>query len=193
FGDSDADTSIDTDVDIDVDIDIDTDISIDGAESDIGHDHSHGHGNDSAAPLLLLLSTFFLMFGSIGYPLYQSESLTMILRLIITFISPLFFVKLVSFIWRKYLANEFAYEVPKVKIDNEVKTLTRVDEKGGLVLADTADIDRVGQQLHFAGHIKMQAKTLPGVEIERDTKAFVIAIEPNDTLIIDLWPKPPSK
>jgi hypothetical protein len=208
MGDSDidsADTDLDFDagLDIDMGVDVDIDVGIDIDSPDINVDVGHvevgsgevesgfhsTHLHNSSAPILLLMSTFLLMFGSIGYPLYQYELFSPVLRLGVSIISPIFFVKIVSYIWRRYLSGEFAYEIPRVKVDNQVKTLTKVDEYGGLVLADTSDIDRAQEQLHLAGNIKMQAKTLPGVVIDRNQIAYVIAIEPNNTLIIDTWPK----
>lgn len=200
FGDSDADVTVDTEMDIGMDVDVDAGLDLDIGHVDVdsgdigsGHDSAHILNDNTPAPIILLMSTFFLMFGTIGYPLYSAETFTPILRLIITLVLPIFFVKLVSYIWKKYLSKEFSYEVPKVKIDNQVKTLTRIDEKGGMVLADTGDIDRAEEILHIAGSIKMQARTLPGVEIERNEIAYVIAIEPNETLIIDTWPKSSNK
>lgn len=200
FGETDTDFSIDVDSDVDFSIDVDTDIDIgdlgevgdvgevDTGDFDSGHDSVSILHDNTPAPLLLLLSTFLLMFGTIGYPLYESDALPSLLTFIISVGSPFFFVKLVSFIWTKIVSKgEFSYEIPVVKIDNQVKTLTMVDELGGLVLADTSDIDRVNETLHFAGDIKMQAKTLPGVQIERDSIAYVIAKE-GTTLIIDKWP-----
>ena len=201
--DIDFDAAIDIDVDVDIDVDIDAGIDIDTGDVDVGDvgvdtngiegGHETHVSHETTAPIILLLSTFLLMFGTIGYPIYDYELFSPLIRISISIITPILFVKGVSYFWRKYLSNEFAYEVPRVKVDNQVKTLTRVDENGGMVLADTSDIDRSEKQLHFIGSIKMQAKTLPGVLIDRDQIAYVIAIEPNDTLIIDTWPKAANK
>jgi hypothetical protein len=182
------------------DISADTDISFDGhpeihfeLETDAHFDSDLGHETNlekNSTPILLLLSSFFLMFGAIGYSIYQAEVWNPIIRIILLIFIPIGFVKLISIFWKKFTSFESAYEVPKVKIDNAVKTITKVDEKGGLVLAETNDIERI-EKLHLAGSIKMQARTLSG-SIDRDSVAYVIAIEKN-TLIIDSWPKPPNK
>ena len=67
-----------------------------------------------------------------------------------------------------------------------------VDEYGGLVLADTGDLDRP-ETIHSDEKMKMQAKTLPGVTIDRNSIAYVISIDEKNTLIIDLWPKQAKK
>lgn len=178
----------------------DSDIHFDGfgSDTDFGSNveldhHLNLEHLEGSAPLMLLMSTFFLMFGSIGYPIYQYELFTPLLRLLISIIGPLIFVKLVSLVWRRFLASESAYEIPHVKVDNQVTTLTKVDENGGLVLADTSDIDRTQEKLHLAGDIKMQAKTRNNLVIGRGETAYVIEIQPNNTLIIDTWPKATKK
>ena len=60
------------------------------------------------------------------------------------------------------------------------------------MLADTGDYDKP-ETLQSQEKIKMQAKALPGVRIERDSVAYVVAIDEKNTLIIDLWPKIASK
>ncbi|MHA2362457.1 MAG: hypothetical protein ACXAC7_00770 [Candidatus Hodarchaeales archaeon] len=195
--DLDVDTGLDLDIDAGLDLDVDTGIDMDASSFDVDHDLDVDHGvegihDTSPAPLMLLVSTFFLSFGILGTSFYNTE-MDSIIRLLLLIVIPIAFVKGTSLIWRKILIKEEAYEIPRVKIDNQIKTLTRVDEKGGLVLADTSDVDRAEEQLHLLGHIKMQAKTLPGVVFERNEIGYVIAKEKNNTLIIDRWPKPAHK
>ena len=200
-----SDISTDTEIhiggsfDVSTDIDIDGDASFEIGHSDIGHseightdidtdvDNSNFDHNPST-PILLIISTFFLMFGGIGFAIYQSEFSSPIVRLILVLLLPIAFVKVISILWKKLTSKEHGLEIPFVTIDNQVKTLTYVDEKGGLVLADTGDYDRP-ETLKPNERMKMQAKTLPGIKIERDSTAYVIAIDEKNTLIIDLWPK----
>lgn len=206
FGDHDADHGhggLDHgDVGIDIDMDGDIDISIDGVDID-GHDfggagdagdgevHTIGSG-DSPAPLMLLLSTFFLGFGALGFSLYNVD-FDSILRLVLVVAIPIGLVYVTNFVWKRYLSVESDYKIPQVKIDNQVTCLTRVDETGGLVRAETTDYEDVDTDSYLPGAVKMQAKTLPGVLIERDEIAYVVGLDPDKTLIIDRWPSPPSK
>lgn len=161
---------------------------------DIGHTDADGSSLDQnpSTPILLILSTFSLMFGAIGVTVYESQFTIPLVRLILVIFLPIGFVKLISYTWKKLTKKEHGLEIPFVTIDNAVKTLTHVDELGGLVLADTGDYERP-ETLRSEEKIKMQAKTLPGVRIERDSVAYVVAIDDKNTLIIDLWPKLASK
>ena len=160
--------------------------------------HAHGHAQHGAkleqnpsTPILLIVSAFLLMFGAIGTVVYQLALFDSLIRILLVFVFPIVFVKLVSKGWDKLVGNEFGYDIPTVSIDNQVKTLTNVDEKGGLVLADTGDWERP-ETLKADEKMKMYAKTLPGVSIERETIAYVIDIKDN-ALIIDLWPRQAKK
>jgi hypothetical protein len=195
----DIDAGVDIDVDVEVDVDTGLDMSI---EADHDIDHSSGHENHSAdvhsttgtspAPFLLLLSSFMLTFGIMGEIIY-SIALNPLIRILLLFFFPIFVTKGISYTWKK-LAVESSYEIPSIKIDNQVLTLTAVDEAGGLVLADTTDINRPKEKLHFLGKIKMQAKTIPGNKpITKGKIGYVIDIDEKNTLIIDEWPTPPHK
>ena len=160
-----------------------------------GHVHHTGKGDqNTSTPILLIISAFLLMFGAIGTAIYQSQLFNPIFRLLSVILFPLIFVKLVTIIWDKLISSEFGYDIPTVSVDNQVKTLTVVDENGGLVLADTGDLNfpetlHGPKTLQANEHIKMSAKTLPGVLIERDNIAYVIDIDQKNTLIIDSWPR----
>ena len=164
----------------------------------IGHfSHFHTHlsskiNQNASTPILLIFSAFLLMFGAIGTVIYQSEWFNPWIRLLLAIFLPLIFVKLVSLFWNKLVTNESGYEIPVVSIDNQVTTLTSVDETGGLVLADTGDLNRP-DTLRSGEKMKMPAKTLPNIVIERGQIAYVIDIDKKNTLIIDLWPKQAGK
>lgn len=159
----------------------------DVGQSEFGHtDHNIDH--NPSTPILLILGTFFLMFGAIGVSIYGTAFSVPIVRLIIVIGLPIGFVKFISFVWKRYTSKEHGLEIPFVTIDNQVIALTHIDERGGLVLADTGGYERP-ETLRAHEKMKMQAKTLPGVIIERNSTAYVIAIDEKNTLIIDLWPK----
>ena len=160
-----------------------------------GHIQGQQHGGlnqNPSTPILLVVSAFMLMFGAIGTLVYQSELFDPISRLILVIIIPLKLVKVITMLWNKMVENESGYEIPIVSVDNQVKTLTDVDEKGGLVLADTGNLSDPST-LHPEEKMKMPAKTLPGVSIERNQVAYVIDIDERNTLLIDLWPKQAKK
>ena len=142
----------------------------------------------SSTPIVLLLASFLLIFGAVGFSIYQSQIYDPLVRSILVIIIPICFVLLVNYIWGKYTGKDHGIEIPVVTIDNQVRTLTEVDENGGLVLADTGNYDKP-ETLRLNEKMKMQAKTLPGNKIDRDSIAYVIDIDAKNTLIIDLWPK----
>ena len=128
------------------------------------------------------------MFGAVGYSIYQSQLFDPYMRLIMVIFLPIIFVLAINYVWGRYTGKYHGIEIPTVAIDNQVRTLTDVDELGGLVLADTGTYDRP-ETLRLHEKMKMQAKTLPGTKIDRDSIAYIIDIDAKNTLIIDLWPK----
>ena len=194
-----GDIALETDISPDINIEVDSNLDI-SIETDIDHEIGHGdHSGDvhsitdtTPAPFLLLLSSFMLSFGVMGEIVYSIE-LNPLFRILLLFMLPIFITKGISYLWKK-LAVESSYEVPSIKIDNQVSTLTVVDEDGGLVIADTTDINRPKEKLHLLGRIKMQAKTIPGNKpIPKGKIGYVIDIDEKNTLIIDEWPTPPQK
>ena len=149
-----------------------------------------GQGNPET-PIMLILSVFLLMFGAIGTVIYSLAIFDPISRLLLTILLPIIFVKGVAIVWNKVVENETGSNFPVVSIDNQVLTLTAVDENGGLVLADTGDLSRP-ETLHSDDKMKMQAKTLFG-SIDRDSNAYIFDFDQHNTLIIDLWPKEADK
>ena len=186
----------------------DTDLHFDGhfqsfgnieADGNAGIDHLDSHDvhinkidHNPSTPILLVLSTFLLMFGTTGTIIYQEEILNPFIRILLVLLVPIVFVKFISWIWQRLTRTEYGYEIPKVTIDNQVRTLTKVDEYGGLVLADTGDLDRP-ETIHSDEKMKLSAKTLPGVTIDRNSIAYIISIDEKNTLIIDLWPNQAKK
>ena len=162
------------------------------------HTQVHTHAQHQAkfqenpeTPIMLILSVFLLMFGAIGTVIYSMGIFNPVIRILLTIFLPIIIVKVVSILWNKVVENDTGSNFPIVSIDNQVLTLTAVDENGGLVLADTGDLSRP-ETLHSDEKMKMNAKTLVG-SIERDTIAYIIDIDQHNTLIIDLWPKQADK
>ena len=149
------------------------------------------HTDSNPAPFLLIVSTFMLSFGILGEVLFSLD-MDSYLRLFLLIFIPFMTTKGTSLVWSK-IAKEHSYEIPQVDIDNQVETITRVDERGGLVIADTSDIDKNGEKRHLLGKIKMSAKTRTGIEIPAKSIAYVIDIDEHQTLIIDQWPTPVKK
>lgn len=171
-----------------------------GHLSHFGH-HGHVHinakkqaksGQSPETPIILILAVFLLMFGAIGTVIYKLELFDPVLRILLSIFLPIVIVKVVTMAWNRTAGKDHGIKIPMVSIDNQVITLTNVDDRGGLVLADTGDLDHP-ETLHSEEKMKMQAKTLAGVSIERDTVAYIIDIDPTNTLIIDLWPKQANK
>jgi hypothetical protein len=160
--DSDVDIDVDTDIDIEVDVDIDVDvdydmgaeIELDAVELDTEVDVEAGVDVDSdididseveididlistitPAPIMLLFSSAFLIFGISGIVLYQL--IESALRFIILFIAPsvaYFTAKIINFTW-KIIAKSRFYRISSTQnlIGVKGKVLLRVDDRGGII------------------------------------------------------------
>ena len=172
-----GDVDLDTDIDLDAggDISLEKDIHI---GMDKGVDiHDHGFDSDTPTPLMLLLGSFMISFGGTGVILLDS-TLNLLITLILIIAIPVGVTYSVSKAWAKLAVSEiYDTALETIKIDDEVKTLTTVDEEGGLVLIVTSSIH---------GPVKMAARTEVGA-IAKEMKAYVTKIEKN-TLVIDEWP-----
>ncbi|HKZ39327.1 MAG TPA: hypothetical protein VJ044_00105 [Candidatus Hodarchaeales archaeon] len=177
---SDSDGSGDVASGIDSGVDSGLDIG-DGGEIDAGHD-IHDISDSTPAPLLLILATFTLAFGITGEVLY-SIALDPLTRVVGVVVIPLLLSKGISLLWKRISKDTEGYPLPNIEVDNEVETITCVDEKGGIVVAETSEVQR----------IKMPARTRAGTEIPAKTIAYVVEIDKNKTLIVDLWPRPAQK
>lgn len=169
--DHDVSGGIDHDIDHDFSADLDHDIDI--GDHDASFDHDHDVDSDGAAPLMLLAATFMLTFGGLGVVLFGIAMETLS-RLAIIFIIPIGTTYLVSRVWHKVAISEI-YEtaLERVKINAEVKTITAIDEKGGICLVYTDSTQ---------GPIKIFAKTRYG-EIPKDSNAYVVEIQKSHIII----------
>lgn len=156
--DTDIDIDIDADVDVDVDVDADVDIDYDmGAEidldavevdveaevdvdSDIDIETEAEIDTDlistiTPAPIMLLFSSAFLIFGISGLVLFQL--IEGILRFIILYIAPsaaYLTTKIINFTW-KIIAKSRFYRISSTQnlIGVKGEVLLRVDERGGVI------------------------------------------------------------
>ncbi|MHA1941715.1 MAG: hypothetical protein ACW97P_08315 [Candidatus Hodarchaeales archaeon] len=172
-GDVDLDGSMDIDADGDISLDKDIHIGID-KEIDL---HDQGFDADTPTPLMLLLGTFMISFGGTGVILLDS-TLHLLITVTLIILIPIGATYSVSKAWTKLAVSEiYDTALETIKIDDKVKTLTTVDEEGGLVLIVTSSIH---------GPVKMAARTETGA-IAKEMTAYVTKIETN-TLVIDEWP-----
>ena len=137
--DIDADVDVDIDADIDVDIDADADVDIDAdADIDIDAETEIDTGLSSTvtpAPIMLLFSSGFLIFGITGILSYQL--IEGALRFIILFVAPTaayLTTKIINFAW-KIIAKSRFYRISSTRnlIGIQGEVLLNVDERGGII------------------------------------------------------------
>jgi len=146
--DVDAEIDIDTDIDTDVDYDIEAEIDVDAVDVDSDADvdseleiDTEGEFDSdfistiTPAPIMLLFSTAFLVYGISGLTLYYLLGVDH--KFIIFFASPVISylsVKLINFLW-KILAKSRYYRISStmnlIGIKGEV--LLKVDDRGGVI------------------------------------------------------------
>jgi membrane protein implicated in regulation of membrane protease activity len=156
--DTDVDVDIDTDVDVDIDVDADIDIEVEldvdavevDAEMDIeaevdvesevdiemeGEIDSDVISTITPAPIMLLFSTAFLVYGISGLSIYFLIRVD--LRFIVFFAAPIISylsIKVVNSIW-KVLAKSRYYKISSTRnlIGIEGEVILKVDKRGGVV------------------------------------------------------------
>ncbi|MFX0029817.1 MAG: hypothetical protein ACFE8B_11445 [Candidatus Hermodarchaeota archaeon] len=154
--DIDAEIDIDTDIDADADVDydIEAEIDVDVVDVDAEVDVEAGVDVDSEleldteaefdsgfistitpAPIMLLFSTAFLVYGISGIALYYILGVDH--KYIIFFAAPVisyFSVKLINFLW-KILAKSRYYRISSTMnlIGMEGEVILQVDERGGVI------------------------------------------------------------
>ena len=161
--DVDAEVDIEVDVDIDSDIDIDTDVDVDydieaeidvEVEADIDVNMEAGVDVDSdldvemegelesglrstitPAPIMLLFSTAFLVYGISGLSLYYLVGVNF--RYLIFFITPIITfvsIKLINSLW-KILAKSRYYRIASTMnlIGKKGEVILKVDDRGGVI------------------------------------------------------------
>jgi len=174
--DIDIDADVDIDVDADIDIDVDTDVDVDiEAETEI----DTGSGSTvTPAPIMLLFSSGFLIFGITGILLYQL--IVGALQFIILFVAPTaayLTTKIINFVW-KIIAKSRFYRISSTRnlIGIQGEVLLRVDERGG-VIKIPSNTPMKFERLHVK----------PGVNashFERGEKVYICDVR-NDYLLVD--------
>ncbi|MGQ4914291.1 MAG: hypothetical protein ACP6IU_06005 [Candidatus Asgardarchaeia archaeon] len=139
--DFDHDISMDHDLDVghDVDISHDMDISHDfDVHADIDHDATHmGYGSgDTGTPLMLLIGTFLLMFGSFGIGIFGFYGITL-LNISILFAIAFSAVFLVSVFWKKVFRTGTYRWRPEFMIGRIATVALTIDADGGSIKVDT--------------------------------------------------------
>ncbi len=202
--DADIDVDIDADVDVDIDYDMGVEIEFDAVEIDADVDVDAGVEVDSdmdidmeveteidtslsditPAPIMLLLSTAFLVFGISGIILYYSVNETV--KFVILFITPLLayiFLKCVNYGWKK-LAKSRYYSILSTLnlIGRKGEIILPVDERGGVIKV-LSNTPMKYERLHVKPLIE-------GSEFERgdtvyicDTKNGYLLVDNNKKLI----------
>lgn len=150
--DVDADIDVDVDADVDIDYDIEAEFDVDIVEAPAGVDVEAEVDVDSdieleteidtelistitPAPIMLLFSSAFLIFGISGLVLYQLIEGT--LKFLILFISPsaaFLTAKIINYTW-KIIAKSRYYRISSTQnlIGVKGEVLLRIDERGGVI------------------------------------------------------------
>lgn len=152
--DIDIDSDIDIDTDVDVDYDIEAEIDVDAVEVEADVDVEAGVDVDSdldveiegefdsgltstitPAPIMLLFSTAFLVYGISGLSLYYFVGINF--RYLIFFITPtisFLSIKLINSLW-KILAKSRYYRISSTMnlIGKEGEVTLKVDDRGGVI------------------------------------------------------------
>ncbi|UJG40790.1 MAG: hypothetical protein K9W45_13255 [Candidatus Heimdallarchaeum aukensis] len=134
----------------------------------------------SSAPLFLLMSTYFLIFGILGVSTLRisSDDLSLrIVRIVSVFVVPYFLAWILSKTWRKLSATT-SIIVPKgEQLVGEIgEVFVSVDVKGGIIVVD------LGQNI---GLTKLHAKTFsPFDKFKKGEKVRIVAFK-NNTYLVD--------
>ena len=202
--DSDIDIDTDVDVDIDSDIDIDTDIDVDydieaeidveveadidieaevdvDSDLDVETDGEFDSGITSTitpAPIMLLFSTAFLVFGISGLSLYYLVGVNF--RYLIFFITPtisFLSIKLINSLW-KILAKSRYYRISSTMnlIGKQGEVILKVDDRGGVIKVPSKTPLRF-ERLHVKPVIEESI-------FERGDRVYICAVK-NGYLLVD--------
>ncbi len=204
--DIDADVDVDVDIDIDADVDVDVDvdydigaeIELDAGEVDIELELDAGGDVDSEvdieaeaeidtdimstitpAPIMLLFSSAFLIFGISGLLLYQL--IEGIFRFIIIFVSPTaayLTAKLINFAWKLVAKSRF-YKISSTQnlIGIQGEVVLPVDKRGGVIKIPSTTPMRY-ERLHVKPVFEKS-------EFERGDKVYICDVK-NGVLFVDI-------
>ena len=171
--DVDVDVDIDADVDLDVDIDADVDVDVD-IDADVDVDSDTFGTTTSPAPIMLLASTFLLVFGISGISLYYIITIEA-LKFIMFIGSPsiaLITSKYINVAW-KYIAKSQYYKIASTQylIGREGEVVLPIDERGGVIRIKSTTPMKY-EKLHVMPYDV-------GTYIERGMKVYIVAVKDN--------------
>ena len=186
-GEIDIDTDIDIDVDVDTDIDIDTDVEIESdieidtdadVDSDIDTESDFDLSDITPAPIMLLLSASFLVYGISGIILYYI--ILDPIKFIIFFATPTIVYlnwKLINNTWKKIAKSRY-YSISSTKnlIGTKGEVTLPIDFRGGIIRIPSSTPMRF-ERIHV--------KPLhPESEFEREEVVYICDVK-NGFLLVD--------
>ncbi|MFW9882732.1 MAG: hypothetical protein ACFFG0_57445 [Candidatus Thorarchaeota archaeon] len=195
--DVDAEIDVDAEVDVDIDYDMGAEIDVDSvevdaevemdAEVDVDSDldiETEGEidteivSTVTPAPIMLLFSSAFLIFGISGVLLFQI--IAGIFRFTIIFISPLaayFTTKLINYTW-KIIAKSRFYKISSTEnlIGIEGEVLLPIDDRGGVIKIPSSTPMRF-EKVHVKPLIEES-------HFERGDKIYICDVK-NGVLLVD--------
>jgi len=175
--DVDVDADVDIDVDVDAEVDIDTDVDLD-VDSDIELDTDAIGTYTTPAPIMLLISAYFLVFGMIGMVLNQIPFGFRFITFIITPIVAFLAAKYLNVAWKKIAKSKY-YIISSTKnlIGKEAEVILDVDKRGGVV------------KIHSSTPMKYEKVHVKPLNeesyFERGTKVFIVDVK-DDFLLVDI-------
>ncbi len=161
--DHDLDHDVDHDFEHDVDHDFDHDVDHDLDHGvGVGHDISVGHTDNvlvisRGAPLMMLVGSFFLVYGGLGVMLFSEPGGVFEKLLGMSFIV-VFVIWLINFIWSKIFTIE-TYVLPRrrVLIGLVAEVVYTVDKDGGVIRVDVG----MPKTLRFSAYPKNLDRVYP--------------------------------
>jgi len=180
--DAEVDIDIDAEVDIDADVDVDIDAEVDvDSEIDIemeGELDSDFVSTITPAPIMLLFSTAFLVYGISGLSIYFLIRVD--LRFIVFFAAPVISflsIKIINLVW-KILAKSRYYKISSTKnlIGIKGEVILKVDKRGGILKVPSRTPMKF-ERLHVKPVIEDSI-------FERGDSVFVVDVK-NGFLLVD--------
>jgi membrane protein implicated in regulation of membrane protease activity len=180
--DVDIDAEVDVDIDAEVDVDIDAEVDVDiDAEMDIemeGEYDSDVISTITPAPIMLLFSTAFLVYGISGLSIYFLIRAD--LRFIVFFAAPVISflsIKLINSLW-KILAKSRYYRISSTMnlIGKQGEVILKVDDRGGVIKVPSKTPLRF-ERLHVKPVIEESI-------FERGDRVYICAVK-NGYLLVD--------
>ncbi|GAG94993.1 unnamed protein product, partial [marine sediment metagenome] len=174
--DAEVDVDIDAEVDVDIDVDIDVDADMD-AEMEVEID-SDAISTITPAPIMLLFSTAFLVYGISGLSIYFLIRAD--LRFVVFFAAPVISflsIKFINLIW-KMLAKSRYYRISSTMnlIGKQGEVILKVDDRGGVIKVPSKTPLRF-ERLHVKPVIEESI-------FERGDRVYICAVK-NGYLLVD--------